>query len=140
MIDLDYTFFVQLVNFLLILSVLNLVLYRPIRGIIKKRAEVMDEKLRSIDGFAADAEAKLANYATALQGSRAEAQAVRVALRGEAQSAEAGVLSAAANEAAQKISAARKDIDAQKQSALKVLRAEVSGYAKEVAQKVLSRA
>lgn len=140
MIDLDYTFFVQLVNFLLILSVLNLVLYRPIRGIIKKRADVMDEKLRSIDGFAADAEAKLANYAAALSGSRAEAQAVRMALRNEAQSAEAGVLTVAANEAAQKIAVAKKDIDAQKQSALKTLRAEVSGYGKEVAQKVLSRA
>ncbi|NLY42036.1 MAG: ATP synthase F0 subunit B [Desulfovibrionales bacterium] len=140
MIDLDFTFFVQLVNFLLILSVLNLVLYRPIRGIIKKRAEIMDEKLGSINGFTADAEAKLANYAAALSGSRTEAQAVRMALREEGQAAETDVLSVATNEAAQKIAVARQDIDAQKQSALKALRAEVAGYAKDVAHKVLSRA
>ncbi|GAB1408904.1 ATP synthase F0 subunit B [Desulfovibrionales bacterium] len=140
MIDLDLTFFVQLVNFLVILSVLNLVLYRPIRGIIKKRTEIMDEKLSSINGFTADAEAKLTNYAAALSGSRVDAQAVRMALREEGQAAEASVLSSAAQEAGQKIALARQDVDAQKQSALKALRAEVSGYAKDVAQKVLSRA
>jgi F-type H+-transporting ATPase subunit b len=59
MIDLDYTFFVQLVNFLVILTVLNLILYRPIRGIIKKRAEVMSEKLGTIEDFASKAEGKL---------------------------------------------------------------------------------
>ena len=46
MIELNWTFFVQFANFVITLMVLNLVLYRPIRGIIKKRAEAMDQKLR----------------------------------------------------------------------------------------------
>ena len=74
MTDLDWTFFAQLVNFLIILTVLNLILYRPIRGIIKKRAEVMSEKLSSIEDFAAKAEAKLESYKTALSGALVEAQ------------------------------------------------------------------
>ncbi len=140
MIDLDYTFFVQLVNFLVILTVLNLVLYRPIRGIIKKRAEVMDEKLRTIEGFAADADAKLRSYKDALSGSRQAAQSVRMSLKEEGLVAESAALSRAAGEAAERLAAARKEIDTQKQSALKSLRAEVAGYAREVAHKVLSRA
>jgi len=140
MIDLDYTFFVQLVNFLVILTVLNLILYRPIRAIIKKRAEVMSEKLGSIEAFAAKAEAKLESYKAALSGARVEAQHVRVALKAEGVDVESSVLAKAGAEAAEQVAAARKDIDGQKQVALKALRNEVANYAKNVADKVLSKA
>lgn len=140
MIDLDWTFFAQLVNFLIILTVLNLILYRPIRGIIKKRAEVMSEKLSSIEDFAAKAEAKLESYKTALSGARVEAQQLRVALKTEGVVVESSVLAEAGAEAAGKVAAARKEIDGQKQAALKALRAEVASHAKNVADKVLSKA
>ncbi|MBE1424666.1 F-type H+-transporting ATPase subunit b [Desulfomicrobium macestii] len=140
MIDLDYTFFVQLVNFMVILTVLNLILYRPIRGIIKKRAEVMSQKLGSIEDFAAKAEAKLESYKVALSGARVEAQQMRVALKAEGVAVESSVLAEAGAEAAEKIAAARKEIDGQKQTALKALRQEVATYAKNVANKVLSKA
>ena len=140
MIDLDWTFFAQLVNFLIILTVLNLILFRPIRGIIKKRAEVMSEKLGSIEAFTAQAESKLENYKASLSGARVEAQQLRVSLKAEGTEAEAAVLSKAGAEAAEKVAAARKEIDGQKQAALKALRNEVAGYAKNVAEKVLSKA
>ena len=140
MIDLDWTFFAQLVNFLIILTVLNLILFRPIRGIIKKRAEVMSEKLGSIEAFTAQAESKLENYKASLTGARVEAQQMRVSLKAEGTEAEAAVLSKAGAEAAEKVAAARKEIDGQKQAALKALRNEVAGYAKSVAEKVLSKA
>jgi F-type H+-transporting ATPase subunit b len=140
MIDLNYTFFVQLVNFLIILTVLNLILFRPIRGIIKKRAEVMSEKLGSIEDFAAKAEAKLESYKAALTGARVEAQQMRVSLKAEGVAVESSVLAEAGAEAAEKVAAARKEIDGQKQAALKVLRAEISTYAKDVASKVLVKA
>jgi F-type H+-transporting ATPase subunit b len=140
MIDLDWTFFMQLVNFLIILTVLNLILYRPIRGIIKKRAEVMSEKLGTIEDFAAKAEAKLESYKTALSGARVEAQQVRVTLKTEGVAVESSVLAEAGAEAAEKVAAARKEIDGQKQAALKALREGVASHAKNVADKVLSKA
>jgi len=140
MIDLDYTFFVQLVNFMVILTVLNLILYRPIRGIIKKRAEVMSQKLGTIEDFAAKAEAKLESYKVALSGARVEAQQLRVTLKAEGAAVESTVLAEAGAEAAEKVAAARKEIDGQKQTALKALRGEVAAYAKNVADKVLSKA
>lgn len=140
MIDLDWTFFAQLVNFLVILTVLNLILFRPIRGIIKKRAQVMNEKLGSIESFTADAEAKLENYKTSLSGARVEAQQIRTALKAEGADAESDVLAKAGAEAAEKVAAARKEIEGQKQAALKALRGEIDGYAKSVAGKVLSKA
>jgi len=140
MIDLDWTFFAQLVNFLVILTVLNLILFRPIRGIIKKRAEVMGEKLGSIEAFTSDAESKLENYKASLSGARVSAQQVRVEMKAEGSQAEASILAKAGAEAAEKVAAARKEIDGQKQAALKALRGQVSGYAKSVADKVLSKA
>jgi F-type H+-transporting ATPase subunit b len=128
------------VNFLIILTVLNLILFRPIRGIIKKRAEVMSEKLGSIEDFAAKAEAKLESYKAALTGARVEAQQMRVSLKAEGVAVESSVLAEAGAEAAEKVAAARKEIDGQKQAALKVLRAEISTYAKDVASKVLVKA
>lgn len=140
MIDLNYTFFVQLVNFLVILTVLNLILFRPIRGIIKKRAEVMSEKLSSIEDFAAKAEASLESYKVALSGARVEAQQLRMTLKAEGAAVESSVLAEAGAEAAEKVAAARKEIDGQKQAALKALRSQVSAYAKNVAGKVLVKA
>lgn len=139
MIDLDYTFFVQLVNFLIILTVLNLILYRPIRGIIKKRAEVMSEKLSTIEGFTSEAQEKLENYQNALSGARTEAQQIRINLREEGASVEADVLAQAGSQAAEKIAAAKVDIESQKQTALKSLQGAVSNYAKSVATKVLDK-
>lgn len=140
MIELNYTFFVQLVNFLIILTVLNLILFRPIRGIIKKRAEVMQEKMAAIETFTAQAESKLANYKTALSGARVEAQQLRVSLKAEGTAGEASVLAKAGAEAASTVAAARKEIANQKQAALKTLQGKVAGYAGSVAEKVLSRA
>jgi F-type H+-transporting ATPase subunit b len=140
MIDLNYTFFVQLVNFLIILTVLNLILFRPIRGIIKKRAEVMSEKLGSIEAFAAKAEGKLESYRSALSAARIEGQQVRVAMKAEGVEVETSMLAKAGAEAADQVAAARREIDGQKQAALKALRGEVANYAKNVADKVLSKA
>lgn len=140
MIDLDYTFFVQLVNFLVILLVLNLILYRPIRGMLKKRAEVMRGKLESIESFAAKAENKLESYKTALGAARVEGQQTRASLKAEGVSVEAEVLAKAGAEAAAQVSAARKEVATQKQAALQSLRDKVSGYAKDVAAKMLNNA
>jgi F-type H+-transporting ATPase subunit b len=139
MIELNWTFFAQFANFVIILAILNLVLYRPIRGMIRKRAEIMGEKLHSIQEFTAEAENKLENYKAALSGARSEAQQIRLSLKEEGSAAEASVLSAAGAEAAEKITAAKKDVEEQKQAALKSLRGTVNAYAKEVAGKVLSR-
>jgi len=139
MIDLDSTFFVQLVNFLIILTVLNLLLFRPIRGIIRKRAEIMAERLRSVEDFTAQAEAKMAGYRQALDVARSEAQQVRVKLKEEGLSVEAAKLAAASQEAAAKLSAARQEIEAQKNAALASLQGQVAAFARQVAGKVLAR-
>lgn len=140
MINLDITFFIQLVNFLIVLTVLNLILYRPIRGILKKRAQEMSDRLASVEGFAEQAESKMASYKGALTEARQEAQGVRGTFREEGTAREKEIVEQASEEAGVKLAAAKESIAAEKQTALDALRKDVTRFAKEASGKILSKA
>ncbi|MDY7000992.1 MAG: ATP synthase F0 subunit B, partial [Thermodesulfobacteriota bacterium] len=71
MIDLDVTFFYQFVNFIIILIVLNFLLVRPIRDIIKKRNDILAGYVSEAEKFTAEADEKLKNYNAALDEAKA---------------------------------------------------------------------
>ncbi len=138
MIDLNATFFVQVVNFLLILILLNVILIGPIRRMLKKRAEFMASQLEGIESFTSSADGKLKDYEAALDAARAAATAGRMAMKEEGQAKEKAILDAAAAEAASKVQAARADIAAQSDAADKALKGKVSGLASKAVAKVLA--
>ncbi len=140
MIDLNVTFFIQFVNFLITLMVLNLILYRPIRGILKRRAEHLANRLAEVEGFNADAEQKLKSYQEALSAARGEAQAVRMSRQEEGHGEEKTIVDGAAREAASFISAARKEIASETDTALATLKGKVDEYATAATGKILSKA
>ncbi|MFR8277100.1 MAG: ATP synthase F0 subunit B [Desulfovibrio fairfieldensis] len=61
MLDLNITLVFQLVNFFIAIFVLNILLIRPIREIIKKRNGVMDNLAGEADSFESQAAERLAN-------------------------------------------------------------------------------
>ncbi len=140
MIDLNATFFVQFVNFVLILILLNVILIGPIRRILKKRAEHMAAQMEGIEGFTAGAAAKLADYEKALDLARQQATAGRVALKEEGLAQEKTLLDAAGAEAAKSVQAARSEIASQADAAKKALGAGVEGLASKAVAKVLAGA
>ncbi len=138
MIDLDITFFIQLVNFLIIWMVLNLILYRPIRGIIKKRSEYMMGQVGSIEKFNAQAVTKVKDYEAALDAARKVGLDERNRLKVEAQTRESEIVGDAGREAASKISAARAEIESQVKKAMQSLQSEVDRMAKKATDKILA--
>jgi F-type H+-transporting ATPase subunit b len=60
----DYTLFIQIANFLLLLVLLNAILYRPIRRILKNRREELDGFQKKIQDF----EGKFSSYTKRIQG------------------------------------------------------------------------
>ena len=138
MIDLNATFFVQFVNFLLILILLNVILIGPIRRTLKKRAEFIASQMEGIESFTTSADTKLKDYEAALDAARTAATAGRLAMKAEGQGQEKAILDAAAAEAASKVQAARADIAAQTGAAEKALRGKVSGLASKAVAKVLA--
>lgn len=140
MIDLNATFFVQFVNFFLVLIFLNVVLIKPIRRAIKKRADFFASQMHAIEQFTGTADTKLADYQKALDAARQQAVAARLAMKDEAQAKEKAVLDAAAEDAAQTVRSAREEIVSQSAAAQKALSADVTDLATKAVAKVLSGA
>ena len=137
MIDLNATFFVQFVNFFLILILLNVVLIGPIRRMLKKRADFVSSQMHSIEQFATSATTKLADYEKALAEARQQALTARIALKEEAQAKEKALLDAAAAAASKHVQDARVTIASQSETARKALDADVAELAAKAVAKVL---
>jgi len=140
MIDLNATFFVQFVNFLLILILLNVVLIRPIRRMLKKRAEFVATQVGAIDQFTGTATTKLADYEKALDAARQQALAARLAVKAEAVAQEKTLLDTAADDAAKRVQTARTTIASQSAAARKALETDVADLASKAMAKVLAGA
>ena len=73
MLDLNITLVFQLVNFFIALYVLNLLLIRPIREIIRKRKAVMDDMSGESESYEYQAEQRLSDYDNQLTRARQDA-------------------------------------------------------------------
>jgi len=140
MIEINVTFFIQFVNFLITLMVLNLILYRPIRGILKRRAEHLAKRLAEVEAFTADADQKLKGYEAALSNAWGEAQVVRVSKQEEGYGEEKQIVEEASKEATSVLGAARERIVSEKDTALTALKGKIDEYAKAATGKILSKA
>ncbi len=137
MIDVNISMLIQLINFFIVLAVLNAILYRPIRAVIKKRAQRMSAQLRDVENFTAQAEEKMATYTGALSAARQQGVEVRLSLKAEGYQEEATLLDEASKSAAQDLKAARDEAASQVRAGKKTLTSRVDGYARQVTEKVV---
>lgn len=77
MLDLNITLVFQLINFFIALFLLNWLLIKPVRNIIKKRNEMMDGMASEADKFHAEALARLKAYENELAAARHKAGLTR---------------------------------------------------------------
>ena len=136
MIDLDMTFFIQLVNFLIVLAVLNPLLIKPIRKIIRERKEATAALLGESEGFFQSAGSKLAEYESALAKAREEALANREKARFEAIAAGESITGKATQSAQGELKATRERIESESAAAFAALRDEIPPLAKRIMDKV----
>ncbi|MBM4272038.1 MAG: ATP synthase F0 subunit B [Deltaproteobacteria bacterium] len=73
MISLDYTLFLQMVNFLALIFILNLLLYKPILGIIDKRKKQLQDTEEGIRQLQQSVEERMAAYEEKLRLAKLEA-------------------------------------------------------------------
>lgn len=73
MVSLDYSLGIQIINFLLLIWVLNVLLYKPILGIIDKRKKQFDESETEIKRLQGTVEQKMAAYDEKLRLAKAAA-------------------------------------------------------------------
>ena len=136
----DSTIFIQAANFIITVFVLNVLLIKPVREIIKKRKGLMADQLAKIEGFNSDAEKKVADYEAQLSDARKEANDIRSSMKDEATAEEHTLLAAAGQEASGTIQAARAEIEAEVKGAMDQLTKDVDKFAEAATGKILGQA
>ncbi|MBN2284083.1 MAG: ATP synthase F0 subunit B [Deltaproteobacteria bacterium] len=139
MIDLNYTLWIQMVNFLVLIFILYVLLYKPILNIIDKRESVIDEskeRVRSLEQAAGD---KMAQYDEQLRQARSEAAGQRDELKEEGSQTAKQIMQAARNEIAETISDLKAKMEREREEARAILREKTKDIALEISEKVLGR-
>jgi F-type H+-transporting ATPase subunit b len=139
MLKIDYTLFVQIANFLFLLIILNLILYRPIRNVLRKRRTEMEALESGIDDLEDQAADLTYDLEENLAGARREGSALKENIRSLGIEEEKGLVQEASNTAGDMISQAREEMERKLAAARQSLENELAAFSKELAEKLLGR-
>lgn len=139
MISINLTFFIQLINFFILLILMNLILYRPIRRMVAQRNQFIAQQREAIDNAAAEAAAAVDRFNAGLQEARKFGREKIQELKASAYEKEKELLQAAAESAAKQIQVARMTIQTDIREAREKLKGQIQAFSMELAQRILGR-
>ena len=139
MINLDLAFVFQLVNFLVLVLLLNVFLYKPIRKQLADRVDLISGAKAKSAAVDKEVQDKLAAYEARMREIRAGAADERGALKKEAQQQEAAILEKARTEAAQSLASIKAKVAQEAQDARRLLKESAETLSSEICEKVLGR-
>lgn len=139
MINLDLAFVFQLVNFLVLVLLLNVFLYKPVRKVLADRAEqISGAKAKAVE-VDREVQEKMALYEARLREVKSKAGAERGAMVKEAQAEEAALLEKARKEAGDSLSAIKNRVAKEAADAREILKEQARSLSLEICEKVLGR-
>lgn len=137
MINLDHTLFIQLVNFLITLVVLNFLLIKPVRNQIADRNALIASQSEEIGNFTSQASEKLSTYEKSLAEARSQASLTRESIKAEGAAKEQEMIQAAHSEAQAYLQSSREQVAKDAKSAMEVLQSQVNDFAAKAITKIL---
>jgi len=138
-IELNLAFFVQVVNFGILVLVLNIFLYKPIRKVLSERRQVVDgarDKAASVD---LEVQEKMALYEARLRDAKAEATARRAESLKQAQAEETSLLEKARTEATASLGTIRDRVAKEAADARVLLKQQAELLSGDICEKILGR-
>jgi F-type H+-transporting ATPase subunit b len=138
-IKLDWTLLLQFANFMILLVVLNVLLFKPLRAALAARKATIDGDLARSRSLDEQVRAQVAEYEAKLQEARQRGSQERMALRQAAQGEEARLLGAANDSASQRLQTLKEQVAGEAAAARQGLRGETEALARQIAGKVLGR-
>jgi F-type H+-transporting ATPase subunit b len=138
-INLDITFIFQIVNFLVLMLVLNIVLYKPVRKILADRAAEIaggHEKAAEVDR---DVQEKMTQYETRLREAKIKASEERGILKKAALAEESTLLENARKEATDSVNSLKGKVAKEAADAREYLKEQTRSLSLEICVKVLGR-
>jgi F-type H+-transporting ATPase subunit b len=139
MLSIDFSVFIQIANFLILLLLLNAILFRPVRSIMGQRNREMDD----LKNAAATLQSKAAEHTKALEeglvSARKQGFGEKEGLRAEALGLEKKMYQDATASAGGKMAEARKRTEEKVKEIRRSLEEEIGLFSRELAEKVLGR-
>lgn len=139
MINIDLAIVIQLVNFLVLMLVLNIFLYKPIRKVLAERQGRIAEAKARAEGVDQDVQEKMAEYEARLKVMKSGAADERGTLLKEAQAEEGAILEAARKEAGEALAAIKARVAKESADAKVLLQEQAKVLSVDICEKVLGR-
>jgi F-type H+-transporting ATPase subunit b len=139
MINVDGSLFIQIINFVFLIWILNIVLYKPIRKILQQRKEKIYGFEKNIQTSLRDAKEKDESLLAGIKAAREMGLKEKEALLNSAAEDEQRIIRAIQKKAEQELTKIRHQIENDADSARIVLQEEIDNFAEAIGQKILGR-
>jgi F-type H+-transporting ATPase subunit b len=139
MVDIDSTVFIQLVNFLLLIWILNQILYKPILGIMDRRKEILDKAQEEVKSVQETIDRRVAEYEEKIRAAKMEAMGQKGDLAKEGAQAAKVITDKAKGEISGMMGEFQAKLEKELASVRELLRNQSQRISSEIAEKVLGR-
>ena len=133
------TFVLEIVNFLILLFLLNIIVYRPVRGILNRRKEDMDASSNITDEWNMKIEKYSAEIEDNIYSTTKEGLKERSDLRNKGLSTEKQLLQDAYSQVEEALVKAKDEITEKIKNARVSLQDEMDSFSRDLAEKILGR-
>jgi F-type H+-transporting ATPase subunit b len=139
LISVNTSLILQVVNFLILLILLQRFLYRPLVTMLETRSATIQQRLAEAQAAREEAQRQLAEFEAKLQASQAEAQAARERALREAAETRERLMAEARREADRLLQGAQAQIAQEVRRAKGELQAEVGALATQIAERLIRK-
>ncbi|MCX5872854.1 MAG: hypothetical protein NTY51_06415 [Deltaproteobacteria bacterium] len=140
MINVNFTLFIQLINFLILLLLLNALLYKPVLGKIREREAQVKADRDEASLLETEVLEQEKKHQEALIEARQVAGKEKAELLAAAKKTEADILEKARIEAARIVDEMRLSIQAESEKVRTALKGEMAPLAQSISEKIIGRA
>jgi F-type H+-transporting ATPase subunit b len=139
MVDIDSTVFIQLVNFLILIWILNQVLYKPILRMLDRRKEILAKAQEEVKSVQETIDRRVAEYEEKIRAAKLEAMGQKGDLAKEGAQAAKVITDKAKGEISGMMGEFQAKLEKELASVRELLRNQTQRISSEIAEKVLGR-
>jgi len=139
MVSIDYTLFIQIVNFLLLIAILHVLLYKPILRIMRERENRLKASEEEVKSLYQTIERKTAEYEEKIRLAKMEAMNQRNEIQKQGALEAQRIIEAAREEIARLTEEFKEKLAKEMEEARNILTAQSRTISFEIAERVLGR-
>lgn len=139
MVELSWTYFFQIINFIVLILLLKKYLFKPVKAYLDKRAKYIEDTMTSIEKEKEETARIKAYNEGLINEAKKEAQAITERAIRQGEDIRDEIVAKAREEAEKLITKANEEIEREKEKALAQLRNEIASISILAAEKVVGR-